>query len=285
MKQRILLLASAFVLLGIFFAGTNGTMEITDNNGKAGFTGSPGESTCNSGGCHNSFGLNSGPGSITITHDIPAEGYTPGTVYNITVTVAQQGVSLFGVGFEALTSGNVNAGTLTATNSSVQIKTAANGRKNIVHTLGGGASANSKAFQFTWTAPAAGTGNVTFYGIGNAANGNNSTSGDYIYNTNQSVSESNGVGIEYISSIETLRIYPNPVANELQLEFTLNESKRVNINIADIEGRNVMALYNQNESAGTINKTFDISSLSTGVYLLIIQDGSTKKVQRILVNR
>ncbi|MBW3624913.1 MAG: hypothetical protein KY468_16045, partial [Armatimonadetes bacterium] len=39
-------------------------------------------------------------------------------------------------------------------------------------------------WSFQWTAPPQGSGNVTFYAAGNAANGNSSASGDFIYTTN-----------------------------------------------------------------------------------------------------
>jgi hypothetical protein len=114
-------------------------------------------------------------------------------VYTMSVTVSQTGINLFGVGIEALTAAGTNAGTLTITDAaSTQIKTVTIGttsRRNIVHQLNGGASPNSKVFNFSWTAPAAGTGNVTFYFSGVAANGTGNENGDWVYNANQVFTE------------------------------------------------------------------------------------------------
>jgi SprB repeat len=142
--------------------------------GIAGKTGSPGENTC--GECHGG----SASGSSILSSNIPATGYVPGTVYSVTLTVAESGLSLFGLGLEALNSGNTNGGTLTP-GTGTQILLSGS-RRNIVQTLNGGASAGSHAFTFSWTAPAASTGDVTFYYTGLAANGNGSSDGgDHSY--------------------------------------------------------------------------------------------------------
>jgi hypothetical protein len=163
-------------------------------SGIEGVTGSPGETTCNTSGCHSQFTLNSGPGSIAIRSTVPATGYIPNATYTVTVTVAQSGVDLFGFGFEALNTSNTNAGTLTITNSSTTRKaTAFNGRENITHTFSGGQSTDSMQFIFEWKAPATSIGNVTFYAAGNAANSNGSVSGDYIYSTSKVIPEGNRI--------------------------------------------------------------------------------------------
>ena len=146
MKKISLLTAFA---VSAFFILTSGT---EDNNGKAGYTNSPGESNCTS-GCHNSFALNSGNGSVSVTSDIPSWEYTPGQTYTINLTVSQPNFSLFGLGFEALTSSNNNAGTLNAgTGTQIKTKTVSGvSRRNITHQLNGGSgTTGSHTFTFTW---------------------------------------------------------------------------------------------------------------------------------------
>ncbi|MBX7227652.1 MAG: hypothetical protein K1X55_16580, partial [Chitinophagales bacterium] len=174
----------------VFFSLLTTVFVVAHNNGESGSTGAPSENTCAKSGCHNSYPANSGTGSILISSDIPASGYVPGTTYNISVTVAQTGVSLFGFDLVALNPGGNSTGTLVITNAaSTQLITDANGRINITHTNGGGASNNSKVFNFNWTAPSPGVGTVTFYSAGNATNNNNNAMGDYIYNTNKAYTQ------------------------------------------------------------------------------------------------
>ncbi len=160
------------------------TSEQLSDNGKAGATGSPGEVDCTD--CHSSYTLNSGGGAAYISvSGVTNNEYIPGQTYPMSVTVRFIGRSLFGVGVEALTSSNVNGGTLNVTDAvHTAIKTTTIGgasRRNLVHTFNGGASQDSMVFNFSWTAPAAGAGTITFYYCGIAANNNGSESGDYVY--------------------------------------------------------------------------------------------------------
>ena len=168
------------------------TSEQMSDNGKAAKTGAPGEVDCTD--CHSDFGINSGGGSISITATgMPTHEYTPGQTYNMSVTVARSANSLFGVGIEALTASNANGGTLNITDAThTQIKSATVSgvsRRNVVHTLDGGANPSSMTFNFSWTAPAAGTGPVTFYFAGVAADGDGNESNDYVYKSNQVFTE------------------------------------------------------------------------------------------------
>ena len=52
-----------------------------------------------------------------------------------------------------------------------------------------GTSNGPVTWQFDWTVPDPAVGTITFYAAGNAANGNGSTSGDYIYSVSKLHSE------------------------------------------------------------------------------------------------
>src|SRR4051812_23609582 len=106
MKQKLLIIIGAIILSITLSAG------IMDPDGKAGYTGAPLETTCNTTGCHNSFTLNSGDGSITATSTMDNWIYEPFTTYTITVKVAKPSVHLFGFASEILSSANTNAGTI-----------------------------------------------------------------------------------------------------------------------------------------------------------------------------
>lgn len=202
---------SFFILMSVLVMA-----DILDKDGKAGRTGSPGEFDCT--GCHTSFAVNSGPGSISISSpNLTNWEYIPGQTYQIDVTVAHAGVPLFGFGFEALrTSNNSNGGTLSITNSAqTQLKSVSvqgNNRTNVVHKENGGLSNDSHTFSFNWTAPATNIGNVMFYTAGNAANNQNDSLGDYIYKTTQLVTPFVS-GLSELLNKNEVAAYPNP-ANE-----------------------------------------------------------------------
>ena len=154
------------------------TSEQMSDNGRAGKTGSPGEGTCTS--CHGDFALNSGGGSVSIS-GISGGVYTPGTTYNMSITVARTGSTVFGLGCEALNSSNTNSGTLVITNSAETQLKASGGKTNVVQQLDGGHTPNTHTFIFNWVAPAAGAGAVTFYFTGLAGDYQGDEGGDYVY--------------------------------------------------------------------------------------------------------
>ena len=137
-------------------------------------TGAPSEGNCTN--CHNGSAVTSGTSwdAINIS-GLPANGYTPGSVYTLTVNGSSAATAKNGMLLTVLNSSNSFTGTFTAgTGNSVLVST----RNYIGHTSSG--TANS-SFSFTWTAPSTGVGTVTFYLSWLATNSNGGTSGDMTY--------------------------------------------------------------------------------------------------------
>ncbi|MBT3251562.1 MAG: hypothetical protein HN729_04200 [Candidatus Marinimicrobia bacterium] len=166
----------------LIYIGMLFNMVLGYSNGPPnGRTGAPGESTCVA--CHSSFGLNSGSGGVTISN-APAE-YVPGETYTLAITVMTSGQSRWGFEVCSRTDNLDQGGTLTVTQSNFTTTGSSGGitylKQRSTGTFNG--QPNSANWEFAWTAPEAGTGTITLYAAGNAANGNFSTSGDYIYTT------------------------------------------------------------------------------------------------------
>jgi len=178
MKTKNLLYLLIFP--GLFF----GLTSWYSSGSPGGKTGSPGDGA-NCTQCHTGTPQSA---SGWITTNIPAMGYTPGQTYTITVTGTHSGVGKFGFETTAESSGGSKKGTFIITDA-VQTQLT-NSNHAVTHTSAGTTpSGNSKTWTFDWTAPAAGTGNITFYAAFNAANGNGNNQGDVIYLTSTSVSE------------------------------------------------------------------------------------------------
>lgn len=258
-----------------------------NNDGKAGFTGAPGEQTCNTSGCHVGSAINSMGGTLEISSpDLVNFEYVPGQTYTISVTVGQAGRSLFGLCFEALKANGDNAGTLVAgagTYIGTKMVSGFN-RKSVTHNLNGGASADSHTFTFTWEAPMSNEGDITFYCTGNAANGNNSTSGDFIYSTSQVVSPVTTIGVAQIEKAASLEVFPNPFVDQLRMNFSLNRAGQVKADVFDISGRLVEQLINSSLFIGNYSETFDLGHLKKGQYFVhLSMNGeviTTKMIQK-----
>lgn len=123
------------------------------NGAPAAVTGSPGDgSDCTQ--CHG--------GTATtvagwITSNIPASGYVPGQTYQITATNSITGSGKYGFEVSPQNAAGSQLGTL-AVGSGTKL---VGGTKYITHS---NATSSLKTWTFNWTAPAAGTGDVTFYG-------------------------------------------------------------------------------------------------------------------------
>ena len=135
--------------------------------------------------CHSSFLLDSGAGSVTIG---APERYVPGNTYNIDVSVADPAAMRWGFQLTALDRNGQQAGAMSTNQPGVIQIQAGGGREWVNHDSGGTAQGtpNGHTWTFQWTAPAAGTGVVSFYAVGNAANDAQGSGGDYIYSTGRS---------------------------------------------------------------------------------------------------
>lgn len=150
-------------------------------------TGGFGEVTCSQSGCHVSFDLNEGKakglGELMIS-GLPKQ-YEPGRMYPITLAVAHtEGRGYWGFQLAArVKETGAQAGELKPIDGSTQIVDE-KGIQYIEHTLQGIAA---NTFEFIWVAPGSPAGEVIVHASGNAADGNGSPEGDYIYNTSVSV--------------------------------------------------------------------------------------------------
>ncbi len=176
MLLKFTYLLSAITLLVLFGnAGVNYSFQPPE-----GYTGANG-SNCTS--CHGDFAVNSGGGSVTAT-GLPVGTYTAGTPYNFSLTITHGAANRRRWGFSIAARNNLgqNVGTFTSTNANA----GPNGTE-LSHNNSAVVTGLQASYTYTnlrWTAPVTpGTAGsqITFYYVGNAANGTGNTDGDYIY--------------------------------------------------------------------------------------------------------
>ena len=177
MSRRILKISLIlFVFAGVAHAFSGGP--------PAGVTGAPGEGTCVQ--CHNGT-LNSGAGSIAIL-GVPDQ-YQPGEEVTLTVRLRHPDRQRWGFQLTALNGNNDGVGTFTLVDRSttrlIEGVGSLDDRTYVEHTAAGTFEGDRQeaVWQVRWTAPAEDAGIVTFYAAGNAANGDNNSTGDSIYTT------------------------------------------------------------------------------------------------------
>ena len=178
-SYKTLLLPSFLILGGVYTALTS------SSNPPLGHTGSPGESNCTS--CHGGTALNSGPAtrSLLLNGSVPT-AYVPGQTYNVSLTVNRATRVKFGFQLKVEDGNGSDAGTLISTTNRTDL---ASGYLSQTWNGNTATTSGTITWNFQWTAPAAGTGDVTFYYCSNAANNNGGTSGDEIYTNSLTLTE------------------------------------------------------------------------------------------------
>jgi hypothetical protein len=147
----------------------------------AGVTGGFGEETCAK--CHKTYAVNAGRektlGDLVVT-GLPAQ-YQPGETYALKVEVThERDGGVWGFQLAARTKGaGAQAGTLEPKDTGTQVVTD-KGIQYIEHTAEG---IFANVFEFSWTAPAGPVGDVAIDVAANAADGDASPVGDYIYSS------------------------------------------------------------------------------------------------------
>lgn len=148
-RMRLFSLASTILVMAILFSG-----YMPYQGGAPSpyyYTGSPGDGH-NCSQCHGNASTANG----WITSNIPASGYVPGTSYLITATNTISGSGKYGFEVSPQSNSGTLLGTLAPGTNSKLV-----GSKWITQS---NASNSVTSWTFTWTAPVAGTGSVTFYG-------------------------------------------------------------------------------------------------------------------------
>lgn len=84
--------------------------------------------------------------------------------------------------------------------------------------------------------------------------------------------------------VTILKIYPNPVIDQLNLSIRLGKETNISIKITDLLGNEIATLLNEKMPHGEQTKTFNIPpKLNSGIYFLRIVAGGEPIIKRISV--
>jgi hypothetical protein len=216
------LLAFPFILIFLLLIYGFGGQSKWPGGSPGGYTGSPGDgrdcTQCHGGSASQVLGW--------ISANIPEEGYIPGETYNITIHVSGTGDKGFEVSPQDL-QGNLLGSLQAGTNTHLV-------NENKAVTQNSSTSANPAQWQFQWTAPPAGTGEVTFYGA---------------FTVNKPVTklcklvvqENTGLAIREQSTLNC-SVYPNPASDKVHISFQTNDKGLMGIDLVSIDGKKTCLL-------------------------------------------
>lgn len=251
-----------FVALQSRSSGPGGTANLQ-------VTGAPGsvgsEGTCANTGCHNAGSFSPNISIELLDGTDPVSVYQPGKAYTLRVSVAETDGSPTGYGFQAasLDGSDNQAGTWGTLGSGTQTTTLSS-RDYLEHS----SMADVGTFESEWIAPAAGTGDVTVYAAGIAANGNGGATGDGTAAISATIGE-DPVNSTYDpnSEIASMDIFPNPVNETLNLQINSRITGDYTVRILDLMGKVVTTTAISLQNGEQINN-IPVNHLSTGMYVV-----------------
>lgn len=221
--------------------------------GRSGSTTDNGATCSTNGGCHNS---SSAPASQDmISTNVPSNGYAPGSGYDITINISDEGTSVWGFEMMAEDKNGLPVGAF-SNNSQVN---SLNSGLRATHKFASSSSSDAQTWIANWTAPASGTGSVTFYVSAMAANGNGNNRGDRVFIDTISITENTSANIAELENFQ-INLYPNPATQKIVITGYENTSS--NIKVINSMGKTVMS--------GLFKNALNISELASGTYYLKI---------------
>ncbi len=266
-----------FLIVSAVFWMANADGRAAGQN--AGNTGAPGDEvlagvprTCQT--CHSTSSEVTTTMSLSIENDSGDEVsmYIPGQVYRVRISHAAAGSpSEYGFQMVALIdSDESDVAGFSNPSANTQIALA-NSRQYIEQN---GPSTES-IFEADWTAPAQGSGNVTFYFSGNAVDGNNMNSGDGADTGFTTVEESTTSDLSQ-TNFQDLQIFPNPSKGLINIS---------GLDDADASYEIFNLLGSKLRSNASLNQTIDLTTLSNGVYLMRIHSEKQSITRKIQISR
>lgn len=271
MKKNLLLLSLALAIGATLLMSNSGGRAAVGNSDN---TGSP----ISSGTCANCHSGGSFEGAVTINvyeagTTTPVTAYVPGTTYDLEIAFSDNGSADYGFQVACLDSGNEPVNGFANPSSGTRISTISN--RDIFEQsqrISGNATAQ-------WTAPAQGTGDVTFYAVGNFVNGNGGTSGDQVVTQTATLTEGFGVSTRQETRLPvSLTLFPNPVQDFLHLDIvgaTSGTHQLMVVNTAGqiVENRQVELVF------GMDRIDLNVAHLPVGQYQLVLAQGNQRIAQ------
>lgn len=249
-----ILSSSAIMLFGSFAL-------MYPSGAPAGYSGSPGDGNncvaCHGGTATTTAGL--------ITSNIPAGGYVAGQTYQITATNNLTGSGKYGFEVSPQNSAGIQLGTLVAGTGS---KLVSGGTKYITQS---NASSTTNTWTFSWIAPQAGTGQVTFYG----AMARNYNPGPVTLSSLVVQEALNTTGLEEKPALVSILAGESNGSIAVVLNTKVTQAK---ISVFDLSGRQLMNSSISGAGNHMLNQKF-----KTGIYIVMVQADNSVYKKKIIV--
>jgi len=249
----------------------------------SGRTGAPGDLTCADSGCHVSFPVNSGDGSVVI--EGPAS-FQSGVPVDLVIKASRPSAIRFGFEITVQDATGAMSGEWEILEGT-QLADFGLAPAYLTHSLAKFGTDNQE-WTVRWIPPAAPTGDVTFYAAANTANGDNTNFNDYIYTTSLPVvyAGNTAIGMESVPTRLVLNApYPNPAREVVTVPFELMTPSSVTVYVYDSLGREQLQTRTEMLSTGPQEMRISVDALLPGAYSYRVEAGGHSKMGSLTVLR
>lgn len=96
---------------------------------------------------------------------------------------------------------------------------------------------------------------------------------------NESVNVVNLREIDFIP----FKLFPNPVNGLCEVQYTTTTNSKVYISVFDLGGRQLQVIFEANQIPGNYSLKYDTSSLSEGIYYIVLKVGNQQNAKKLFV--
>jgi Secretion system C-terminal sorting domain/Reeler domain len=243
---------------------------------------------CTTGHCH----ANSASSAVSVSIELDSAGvatthYKGGMTYTVKVIGSTTGSNTkYGFQLNSLigttsTSSNMDAGTWATTGlpSGTHVTPPGSYTQLTCVEQSMALASSTLPQSFSWTAPAAGTGTISFWAAVNFVNGNGSADAGDIWNTVSSIISEwpASTGVAEVAGAD-LKVFPNPTVDVLNIAMTAGNCT---VNVFDLNGK-VVASTNSTTNGHTL--AINTASWTPGVYQVVVANGADRKVVSVVKN-
>jgi len=90
------------------------------------------------------------------------------------------------------------------------------------------------------------------------------------------------VGVNDVESITDITIFPNPATDQVNIQFDLQYTSAVILEVSDLNGRVLHSLTFDKTTVGTNNVSIDLSGYDQGIYMLTLRSNNSQSVSKLI---
>lgn len=269
-----------FCLSGTFFISAD--LFYSSPAAPPGYTGATTGQTCRT--CHGGNPLNANGGGSVVISGLP-ETYTPGTTYNFSVAITHGSADRkqWGFAVKAVGSTGTSTGTFSSLNNNAKLLS---GGEEIGHKIAPFQEGATYTFNnLQWTAPSSPLSTeqtVTFYVVGNAANGGGDN-GDFIYTSTTPITQQTSNLNESIPEIDKWVVLS--AANTPTIQIVMKKSAVLQAAIYSVGGQELERISAKQLGSGQHKLQFSKVNLASGTYIISLMSNNRKETKKLLIQQ